>query len=97
MTDSIKAWQCIGCGKIEAPQTCADICQDKKVELVFAQEHRAAISVLETQNQSMASLIRQLAPATPRDGKWERSYLALQSLARNLIIDCEHVPNKPAQ
>jgi uracil-DNA glycosylase len=27
----VKAWQCVGCGKIEAPQTCIGICQDRKV------------------------------------------------------------------
>jgi hypothetical protein len=27
MTDYVKAWQCIGCGKIEAPQTCIGVCQ----------------------------------------------------------------------
>ena len=34
MTEYVKAWQYIGCGKIEAPQTCVGICQDREVELV---------------------------------------------------------------
>jgi len=34
----VKAWQCIGCGKIDAPQTCIGICQDCRVEFVYAFE-----------------------------------------------------------
>ena len=33
MSEHTKAWQCIGCGRIEAPQTCIGICEDCKVEL----------------------------------------------------------------
>jgi hypothetical protein len=39
MTEPIPAWQCIGCGRIEAPQTCIGVCQDRRVELVYASEH----------------------------------------------------------
>jgi hypothetical protein len=38
-TDYVKAWQCIGGGRIEAPQTCIGICQDRKVQFVYASEH----------------------------------------------------------
>ena len=34
MGDYIQAWQCIGCGKIEAPQTCVGVCRDRKILLV---------------------------------------------------------------
>jgi len=27
MSDPVKAWQCIGCGSIEAPQTGIGVCQ----------------------------------------------------------------------
>ena len=36
MTDSITAWQCIGCGNLEAPQTCIGVCEYRKVRLVDA-------------------------------------------------------------
>jgi hypothetical protein len=39
MTKRVMAWQCIGRGKIEAPQTCIGVCQDRKVEFVCASEH----------------------------------------------------------
>jgi hypothetical protein len=47
MNDYVKAWQCIGCGKIEAPQTCIGVCQDRKVEFVYADEHEEALAQLE--------------------------------------------------
>ena len=34
MIDTIDAWQCIGCGKIEAPQTCIGVCRDRKVYFI---------------------------------------------------------------
>ena len=35
MIEYMKAWQCIGCGKLDGPQDCIGICQDRKVELVL--------------------------------------------------------------
>src|SRR5262252_1688753 len=34
--ERIKAWQCIGCGRLDGPQPCLGVCQDRKVELVPA-------------------------------------------------------------
>lgn len=82
MIDYVKAWQCIGCGKIEAPQTCVGICQDRKVEFVYATEHREAIARTEAQVRGLTAIVRQIAQTTPRDGEWERSYRALQESAR---------------
>ena len=82
MMDYVKAWQCIGCGKIEAPQTCVGICQDRKVEFVYAGEHREAIARAEARARGLEAIVRQLAQTTPRDGEWERSYRALQESAR---------------
>jgi len=44
MTDYVKAWQCIGCGRIEAPQPCIGVCQDRKVQFVYAGEHEEALA-----------------------------------------------------
>ena len=41
MNDYAKAWQCIGCGRIEAPQPCLGICEDRKVEFVYAMQGQA--------------------------------------------------------
>ncbi len=32
MNAYVKAWQCIGCVKIEAPQTSIDVCREYKFE-----------------------------------------------------------------
>lgn len=85
MTEYVKAWQCIGCGKIEAPQTCVGVCQDRKVELVYAHEHREALAFAHAQASALEALVRQIAWTTPRDGEWERSYRALQQRARQAL------------
>jgi hypothetical protein len=88
MTGIVKAWQCIGCGKIEAPQTCIGVCQDRKVELVYATQHRdlvTQLAELRERSQALARLVGRLARTTPRDGHWESSYRALQDEARALV------------
>ena len=44
VTDCVKAWQCIGCGMIEAPQTCIGVCEYRKTKLVYAFEHEQALA-----------------------------------------------------
>ncbi len=79
--ERIKAWQCIGCGRVEAPQTCIGVCEDRRVELVRAEEADALAARVEQLEQ----FVRQLARITPREGEWERSYRALQARARELL------------
>ncbi|MCC6868413.1 MAG: hypothetical protein IT522_06275 [Burkholderiales bacterium] len=81
----VKAWQCIGCGKIEAPQTCVGICRDVRVEFVYVADYEAALAQGDEARRQVATLegiVRQLATITPREGEWERSYRALQVRAR---------------
>ena len=88
MTDYVKAWQCIGCGMIEAPQTCIGVCEYRKAELVFAFEHKEVLAQAAAAKQratALEAVVRQLAGTTPRDGEWERSYKALQSQARRAL------------
>ena len=91
MTEYVKAWQCIGCGKIEAPQTCVGICQDRKVDLVYAHDHREAIASVQARVNLMEALVRQIACTTPRKGEWERSYRALQGRARHALAQTASV------
>ena len=88
MTEYVKAWQCIGCGMIEAPQTCIGVCEYRKAELVYAFEYervcaQAAIAIRRA--NSLEALVHQLANTTPRNGEWERSYLAMQDQARHKL------------
>ena len=86
--DTITAWQCIGCGRLEAPANCVGICQDRKVELVGAWDHAEALVALEDANERIAALealLKKFAHTTPRDGAWKDSYLVLQAQARKLV------------
>jgi len=88
MTEHVQAWQCIGCGKIEASQPCIGICQDRKVEFVYAFEHEDALLQLESarrQINTLAVVLRQLAWTTPHKDQWELSFLTLQERARRAL------------
>jgi hypothetical protein len=88
MTNRVKAWQCIGCGRIDAPQTCLGVCQDRKVEFVYAFEHEEALAQLTgalTRIDELEAIAYQLAWTKPRTGEWEHSYRALQQRARKIL------------
>lgn len=89
MAEYIKAWQCIGCGKVDVPQPpCIGVCQDRKVEFVYASEYEAALAqaaLAEQRMRTLELLVRRLARTTPRSGEWERSYRALQDQARQTL------------
>ena len=74
MTDYVKAWQCIGCGRIESQETCLGICEDRPQTFVYASDYEALLTI-----------VRQLALASPRAGEWERSYRSLQAQARKAL------------
>jgi hypothetical protein len=84
LTERITAWQCIGCGRIEGPQPCIGVCQDRKVNFVYASEHEEALAELarvRRDTETLAALVRQIAHTTPREGEWQATYRALQSRA----------------
>ena len=85
MIETVKCWQCIGCGKIDAPQPCIGVCQDRKVELVYASEHLAALAAADRRIELLATMVREMAVITPRKGEWESSYRALQVRARRAL------------
>ena len=88
MSNLVKAWQCIGCGRIEAPQPCLGVCQDRKVELVYAFEHEEALAQLTealARIDALEAVAYQLAWTKPRAGEWEHSYRVLQQRAREVL------------
>ena len=90
MTEYIQAWQCVGCGKIEAPQPCIGVCRDRKVFFIGKDEHEAAlaeIARLRAQLQSAATHLQRFGLAAPRPGQWESAYTALREEARVLIVE----------
>ena len=88
MSALIQAWQCIGCGKLQAEAPCVGICQDRQVELVSAGDYEALFNAnqnLESRVESLMQLIRKLALVTPRPGKAEQTLLTLQQQAKNFL------------
>ncbi|HET9033331.1 MAG TPA: hypothetical protein VFN25_10550 [Dokdonella sp.] len=88
MNDPIPAWQCIGCGRIEAPQTCIGVCQDRKVFLVPMTDYQEALDTIQQllgEIDSMQRVLTRLACSTPREGQWEVSYRAAQVEAKALL------------
>jgi len=89
MTESVKAWQCIGCGRIEAPQECVGVCEFKRIEMVYGFEHEQALAAARARCAKFEELVRYLARITPREGEWERSWKALQERARAALAEAE--------
>ena len=84
----VEAWRCIGCGRIEAPHPCIGVCEDRKVRLVDAADHEAALAQLREADERVAALeglVRRLAQTRPRAGAWEQSYKALQDEAQRAL------------
>ena len=42
--ETIKAWQCVWCRRVEASAPCVGICRDEPVDLVNADTYRAAVA-----------------------------------------------------
>jgi NAD(P)H-hydrate repair Nnr-like enzyme with NAD(P)H-hydrate dehydratase domain len=86
--ERLAAWQCIGCGRIEGARPCIGICEDRKVEFVYAADHDEALAQLaraREEAKTLAALVRRLAVTTPHEGEWKRTYRALQERARELL------------
>jgi hypothetical protein len=81
MADTIKAWQCIGCGRLEGPAQCVGICQDQPVELVTAADYLKAVARAE----ALEEVVRRIAHTAPKKGQCERTWLALQGEARKAL------------
>jgi hypothetical protein len=82
MIARVAVWRCIGCGRIEGPQQCIGVCEDRKDEMVYATDHEAELAQTRQQLESLAAVLRQIAFTTPRAGECERTWSALQERAR---------------
>lgn len=88
MPEPIIAWQCIGCGRLDAPQTCIGVCQDRKVELLPAQHYHDAVAQCDQARHALAQwhdLAHRLLRTTPHPDAWESSYCAFQAQMRALL------------
>lgn len=85
MTATLQAWQCIGCGKLEAPQNCIGVCQDRRVELVYASEYEAVAAELAracAERDALAALARRVAALEAADAAM---LVALRDEARAVL------------
>ena len=92
MGEPIPAWQCIGCGRIEAPQTCIGVCQDKRVFLVTQQDHQEALDAIQQligEVDAMQGVLRRIAFTTPRKDQWQAFWQSAQAEARALLAKSE--------
>lgn len=88
MSERVIAWQCIGCGRVEASQPCIGVCRDRKVEFVYASDYEAALAALaraRSEIDALTALVRQIGHTRPRHGEYEPTYRALQKRARHLL------------
>ena len=88
MPDYVNAWQCIGCGKIEAPQPCIGVCKDQRVQFVYAEDYEEALARVRSAEAAL-DLVRRLARTNPREDGWQGSYRAFQDEARRILTEAE--------
>lgn len=84
----IKAWRCTGCQRIDAPQPCIGVCEDRAVLLVDASVYRATLErtrAAECRSEALRAFVAQLARLTPADGHCRETFEALQTRARRLL------------
>ncbi len=77
MTEIYEGWQCIGCGKIDVDRPCVGVCQDRRVQVVLADEFNR----LQERNKVLESIVRRLILSKPHPDAWEKSFKALQAEA----------------
>lgn len=91
----IEVWQCIGCGRIEAPQPCIGVCRDRKRRVVDAGEAEAALAEAAQKLERYAAVLRQIAGTTPHADACARHWAALQQRARE-ALDADTAPASDA-
>ena len=79
--DRMEVFQCIGCGKIEAPQPCIGVCRDRRTQLVYGEDYDALLA----EADALRAVLRQIATITPHEGECLRSWQALQVRARTVL------------
>jgi hypothetical protein len=86
--EPIDGWQCIGCGRVDAPRPCIGVCQDKRVALVKAGDYvllEARYVVLERRHEELRAFLGLISQIRPSPNGWEKSFLAMQAQARALL------------
>lgn len=88
MVEIVQGWQCIGCGKIDVPQDCVGVCQDRRVNLVYEADYISLLSAVEQKEKYvrvLEAIVHQLAWAKPHAGQVEKSFRELQQHALDAL------------
>ena len=90
MSRYMKVWQCVDCGRIESIRGCTHKCRDHQVALIDAEVHEQVCRELEAARAEIARLatcMRQIIGAEPRNEQWERCFrFAQEHLRRSLAL-----------
>lgn len=81
MAETRSVWQCIGCGRIVDDRPCVGICQDRRVEVVYAEDHLVA----EKRIAALEAFVRRFASVKPAGPGAARTWEVLQAEARALL------------
>ena len=87
----IDVQRCIGCGAISTPQPCTGTCVDRRLDLVAADEHAAAVAAVEALERRCAlqrALLTEIARLTAGD---RRQGLMLYRTACPACLACEPI------
>jgi hypothetical protein len=96
--DIVTVWQCTGCGRIEAPQPCIGVCEDRLARFVAAVDHEEALGRLQAAQQKAAALeglMHRLTLTSPREGEWKNCYKTFQAEARRLLSELSSAGEAP--
>ena len=96
--DIVTVWQCIGCGRIEAPQPCIGVCQERQARFVAAADHEEALGRLQAAQQKAEALegfMHRLTLTSPREGEWKNCYTTFQAEARRLLFELSTAGEAP--
>ena len=70
------------------PRRHIGICQDRKVQFVYADEHEQTLTELAAARRkvdALETLVRRFAYTSPHKDRWEYSYRVMQEQARTLL------------
>lgn len=81
MVQTIEAWKCVGCGRLQADRPCIGVCTDKRVELIEATDCAELIWRIE----QLESVLGLIARVTPKPEALAENWQALQVRASALL------------
>lgn len=81
MVETIEAWKCVGCGRLQAERPCIGVCSDRRVELVEAADYAELAWRVEQLEAALALIAR----VSPKPEALADSWQALQARARALL------------